>query len=34
MASEGGPQVIVRNRELALMNFISTIFFYYYHLLC
>jgi len=34
MTSEGGPQVIVTNKNLALMNVISIVFPKYYHLLC
>jgi len=34
MMSEGGPQVIVTDRDLSLMNVVGTMFLEYYHLLC
>jgi len=34
MTSEGGPQVIVTDMDLTLMNVISTMFPECYHLLC
>jgi len=34
MTSKGGPQVIVSDRNLALMNAIGTVFLDCYHLIC
>jgi len=34
MTSEGGPQVVVTDRDLALMNVVGIVFPEYYHLLC
>jgi len=34
MTSKGGPQVIVTDRDLALMNVVGTVFPECYHLLC
>ena len=34
MTSEGGPQVIVTDRDLALMNVVDIVFLECYHLLC
>jgi len=34
MTSNGGPQAIVSDKDLALMNVISTVFSNCYHLLC
>ena len=34
MTSEGGPQVIVTDRDLALMNVVGMVFPQCYHLLC
>jgi len=34
MTSEGGPQVIVSDKDLTLMNVIGSVFPDWYHLLC
>jgi len=34
MTSKGGPEVIVNDRDLALMNVIATVFPECYHFLC